>query len=148
MIDFDDALEGICPAQFLKRKWGDAAASCGALGRGGGAAQVVRGEAGCFHIVAAAEFRLPLLNRVRDRRVKQIPEQRGFSGTAGAGDHDQTAQGQAQIEALEIAEGRALQLEPIAMEQRRAGRRFLLDPCAHWTLWRQPIRFHRAVLTP
>lgn len=95
LVHLDDGAERVRAAQLGKRQWG-----VGRLGRKPGVAhEGLAGHAGGF-----------LREGVADGRVQQIAEERGFAGAAGAGDHDEAAERQAQIEALQVAQARAGEL--------------------------------------
>jgi hypothetical protein len=52
--------------------------------------------------------------------VEDVAEERGFARAAGAGDHDQAAEREAEVEVLEVAELDAGEFQPVG-----GGGRFL-----------------------
>ena len=52
--------------------------------------------------------------------MEHVTEERGFARATRAGDHDETSEREAQIEALQVAKPDILQLQPFAVEWCRA----------------------------
>ena len=99
LVDLDHRAEALGAAQLLQRT------------RAGGGELVRRPESAANKFGARHPGFFPR-DRIGKRRAEQIPAQRGFPRAAGPRDHDQAAQRQPEIEALEIAVAGALELEP------------------------------------
>ena len=82
------------------------------LGKGwGGAGEIFGGEAGFAEEGGAGEAGFGGLDGVGDGGVKDVAEEGGLTRATGAGDHDEAAAREAEVDVLEVAEADAGKLD-------------------------------------